>query len=215
MLIVERSDLLFPKSENWPQAEFSKDVLWKETIEMCHSVWASNETFWKCSFKLHVFSIQMSVVCADVLTLEFHGNASMAANLLNDNIEIWILLWKDNMIKEMKLVRTLSCPVTQEWAHPWFDERSWHWCHPLIHNRADNDKPKPLTMMVDCQHVCGWRSTFPSLSSGSKPCGLFSWASGTSPENHSRKRCQSHVGTHLNSWGLFMTESFCIVCLTD
>lgn len=155
----------------------------------------------------------MLVVCTDMLTLVSRGNASMAANLLNDNTERWILLWKDNIINETKLVPTLCCPVTQEWAHPWLDKRSWHWCHPLIHNRADNDKPKPLTMMAVSQHVCGWRSTSSSLSSGSKPRGLFSRASGTLPEITNRESCQSHAGMHLNSWGLFMTKSFeCRMC---
>lgn len=115
----------------------------------------------------------------------------MAANLFNDNLEIWILLWTDRIVQQTELVWTSRCPVTQEWAHPWLDERSSHWCHPLIHNRADNDKPKPLTMMADSQHVWGWRRTSSSLSSGSKLPALLSRASGTSPENHKQQRALS------------------------
>lgn len=56
----------------------------------------------------------MLAVGTDVLTLVARGNASMAVNLLNDNIEIWILLWKDKVISETQLAQASCCPVTQE-----------------------------------------------------------------------------------------------------
>lgn len=156
----------------------------------------------------------MLAVCTDVLTLVSHGNASMAANLLNDNIEIWILLWKDNIINETKLVRTLCCPVTQMWAHPWLDERSWHWCHPLIHNRADNDKPKPLTIMADSHHVCGWRRTSSSLS-------LTVWPVLSSIRNVTWKS-QTTENAIRATWGCILICEDClwqsplsVVCVTD
>lgn len=99
----------------------------------------------------------------------------------------------------------------------WLDVHFWHRCHPLIHNRADNDKPKPLTAMTNSQHFGGWWRTSSSSTCNFRRRGLYSRTSGTLPANHKQQRMLSgsRRDAPLNGAARLWQGASSMVCVTE